>query len=44
MYLIGFENGRFIEAIPCPICDRMIKNSGISKVVNGISEIVYKEA
>ena len=43
MYLIGFENERFIEAIPCPICNRMIKNSGISKVVNGISEIIYKE-
>ena len=30
MYLYGEEaNGTEIEAKPCPICERMIKNAGI---------------
>ena len=28
-----------IDAVPCPICSRMIKNSGIIKVVNGSGEV-----
>lgn len=41
LYLVSFENGKEIEAIPCPICDRLIKNAGIAKVVNGINEVNY---
>ena len=33
LYLAGFENGQVIAAEPCPICARMIKNAGITKVV-----------
>ena len=33
LYLFGLENGKTIEAIPCPICARMIKNAGIQAVV-----------
>jgi dCMP deaminase len=33
LYLAGTENGKLIEAKPCEICARMIKNSGISRVV-----------
>ena len=29
----------YIDAIPCPICTRMIKNSGIVKVVNRRGEV-----
>ena len=29
LYLWGGENGKEIKAIPCPICGRMISNSGI---------------
>lgn len=32
-YLVGFENGVEIEAKPCLICERMLKNAGINKVV-----------
>lgn len=39
MYLAGFENGKEIVAQPCPICLRMIKNSGISKVITKNDEI-----
>ena len=34
LYLYGEENGKPIEAVPCPICGRMIKNAGISRVVS----------
>lgn len=34
MYLVGFENGKPITAIPCDICRRLIQNAGIDKVVN----------
>lgn len=35
MYLYGSENGKDIdECIPCPICMRMIKNSGIERIIN----------
>ena len=33
MYLYGEEFGAEIEAKPCPICGRMIANSGIIKIV-----------
>lgn len=33
LYLYGEENGKAIEASPCPICERMIKNAGILRVV-----------
>ncbi len=33
MYLYGEENGVEIDARPCPICGRMIANSGIVKIV-----------
>ena len=34
MYLAGFEKGRLIKAIPCTICERMIKNAGIDTVIS----------
>jgi dCMP deaminase len=33
LYLYGEENGKTIYANPCPICQRMIKNAGIERVV-----------
>lgn len=47
LYLIGeecsnFETGEWTkveDAIPCPICSRMIKNAGIKRVVNGGGDI-----
>lgn len=34
LYLVGFENGQLIENCePCNICQRLIKNAGISRVV-----------
>ena len=34
LYLAGFENGKkLLNAKPCVICERMIKNAGISKVI-----------
>ena len=32
LYLVGFENREEIEAKPCLICERLIKNSGIKFV------------
>lgn len=32
LYLYGEENGNVINAEPCPICMRMIKNAGIKKI------------
>lgn len=34
MYLYGEEDGVQFNAVPCPICARMIANSGITRVVN----------
>lgn len=35
LYLAGFEDGKEIEnAVPCPICQRLIQNAGIEKVVS----------
>lgn len=37
LYLYGEENGRVIDASPCPICERMIINAGIKKVISSDS-------
>lgn len=35
LYLAGFENGQKIEnAEPCPICERLIQNAGIERVIS----------
>ncbi len=33
LYLAGFENGKSIQAEPCMMCARKIKNAGIVKVI-----------
>lgn len=33
LYLVGYETDHLIEAVPCEICARMIKNAGISQVI-----------
>lgn len=33
LYLAGFENGKRIKAKPCVMCERKIKNAGITEVV-----------
>lgn len=33
LYLYGEENGESIQCNPCPICMRMIKNAGISRII-----------
>lgn len=33
LYLVGFENSKAINSEPCPICNRLIKNAGISEVI-----------
>lgn len=33
LYLYGEENGVVIDAEPCPLCKRIIKNAGIVRVV-----------
>ncbi len=40
LYLYGydFEQRKDIPAEPCPICARMIKNSGISRIVGWVDE------
>lgn len=48
MYLAGFEEDEYFhrtevkDASPCPICERMIKNSGIAKVVNRLGEVKWE--
>lgn len=40
LYLYGEENGKAIEdCVPCPVCSRMIKNSGIIRIVSTKGEI-----
>lgn len=40
LYLYGEEDGKIIEScVPCPICSRMIKNSGIVRIVSTKGEI-----
>lgn len=38
LYLYGEENGHTIDAEPCPICKRMIKNAGIERVITSKCE------
>lgn len=38
LYLVGFENGVPIDAQPCLICQRMIRNAGIQNVIKGIRQ------
>lgn len=33
LYLAGWENGKPIPAVPCMMCRRKIKNSGIKEVI-----------
>lgn len=33
LYLYGEENGLEIPAVPCKICEKLIKNAGIGRVV-----------
>lgn len=33
LYLVGLEHGKRIDAEPCLMCERQIKNAGIEKVV-----------
>ncbi len=35
LYLVGFENGEVIDATPCLMCKRKIKNAGIALTVCG---------
>ncbi len=40
LYLAGFENGEpILNAQPCVICRRLIKNAGIETVINNSGEI-----
>lgn len=41
LYLYGEENGNKITAEPCPVCKRMIQNSGIKYVI-GSKEALKK--
>jgi dCMP deaminase len=34
LYLAGLEDGRVIDAAPCDICQRLIKNAGITAVIS----------
>jgi dCMP deaminase len=36
LYLAGFENGVRIKAAPCVMCERKIKNAGITEVVTDV--------
>ena len=40
LYLVGRDNGNWFAAEPCPICNRMIQNSGIKNIVT-IEEELY---
>ena len=33
LYLAGFEDEKLIHAAPCPICERLIINAGITKII-----------
>lgn len=38
LYLYGEENGKKIDASPCPLCARMIKNAGIKRIITSCSK------
>ena len=33
LYLAGFEDEKLIHVTPCPICERLIINAGIAKII-----------
>lgn len=33
LYLAGWENGQRVNAVPCLLCDKMIKQAGIERVI-----------
>lgn len=39
LYLAGFENGKRVEAKPCLMCARKIKNAGIINVVGSVADV-----
>lgn len=39
LYLYGEENGITLDAKPCPICERMIKNAGITTIICSKAEL-----
>ena len=36
LYLAGTENGQIINAVPCSICSRLIKNAGIENIITEV--------
>ena len=44
LYLYGYDNSTKsdINALPCPICMRMIKNSGIKRIMNSEGELKWE--
>lgn len=42
LYLYGREGFRKIDAIPCEMCMRKIKNAGIHKVINSSNDYKYR--
>lgn len=38
LYLYGTQDGIAIDSKPCPVCERLIKNAGISRVVGNSVE------
>lgn len=38
LYLYGEQNGKAIDGAPCPVCSRLIKNAGITRVVSSVAE------
>lgn len=39
LYLHGEEDGKSVDADPCPICKRLIINAGISRLVTSKKEV-----
>ena len=38
LYLYGEQNGKVVDGTPCPVCSRLIKNAGITRVVSSVAE------
>lgn len=44
LYLVGFENGIFLEDIcPCALCKRLIINAGIKTIITKNTTYIVKE-
>ena len=43
LYLAGTENGKIIEATPCSICERLIKNAGLNEIIRTREEDDYND-